>query len=134
MTETNLQSLRSFAEAYAAAWCSQRPASVASFFETDGSLKVNDDAPAVGREAITRIAQSFMTDFPDLQVTMNDLVQDNEGIKFHWTLNGTNSGPGGTNRKVKLDGFEIWQLGTNNLIANSLGHFDSEDYKRQLGS
>ena len=40
--------LNQFANRYTAAWCSQHAASVASFFAVDGSLKINDGAPAIG--------------------------------------------------------------------------------------
>lgn len=44
--------LRDLAERYTAAWCGQNPALVAAFYSDEGSLCVNDDPPAVGREAI----------------------------------------------------------------------------------
>jgi hypothetical protein len=40
--------LGDLANAYAAAWCSQDAARVASFFDEAGSLCVNEGAPAVG--------------------------------------------------------------------------------------
>ena len=52
--------IRSLAEAYTAAWCSQNAASVAACYEENGSLSVNEDAPAVGRKAIAEVAQGFM--------------------------------------------------------------------------
>lgn len=79
------------------------------------------------------MAQGFMTDFPDLQIVMDDLLLQNHGAIYHWTLTGTNTGPGGTGRPVRISGFEVWQIGTNGLIANSRGHFDSVEYRRQLG-
>jgi predicted ester cyclase len=124
--------MRSFAEAYTAAWCSQDAASVASFYEENGSLSVNQDAPAVGREAITEVAQGFMTAFPDLQVFLDDVLLQDDGAIYHWTLTGTNTGPGGTGRAVRISGFEVWQIGADGLIANSRGHFDSVEYQRQL--
>jgi uncharacterized protein (TIGR02246 family) len=132
MEHDNLQAIRRFAEAYTAAWCSQDAASVAAFFAENGSLSVNDDAPAVGREAITSVAQGFMTDFPDLKVILDELVMQDDGAIYHWTLTGTNTGPGGTGRSVRISGFEVWQLVAVGLIANSRGHFDSVDYRRQL--
>ena len=65
--------LRDLATRYTAAWCSQDPARVASFFSPDGSLKVNDSAPAVGRTAIADVARGFMTAFPDMQVLLDDV-------------------------------------------------------------
>ena len=55
--------LTSFGRKYSAAWCSQKPASVAAFFSTSGSLKLNADSPAVGRETITKVVEGFMTAF-----------------------------------------------------------------------
>ncbi len=130
----NLARLRSFAEAYTAAWRSQDAARVASFYAEDGSLQVNDAAPAVGRAAITEVAQGFMTAFPDMQVFLDDLRLEDDRAIYHWTLSGTNTGAGGTGRAVRISGYEVWQMGADGLIANSRGHFDSADYQRQLTS
>ena len=132
--QNNLQSIRSFAEAYTAAWCSQNASSVAACYEGNGSLQVNEDAPAIGREAITQVAQEFMTAFPDMRVVMNKLMLQDGGAIYHWTLTGTNTGPVGTGRPVRISGFEVWQIGSNGLIAKSSGHFDSAEYHSQLKS
>jgi hypothetical protein len=132
VTIPDIEQLRDFARRYTAAWCSRVPASVAGFFAPHGSLRVNDAAPAVGREAITEVAQGFMTAFPDMKVLMDDLVVRGEKVEYRWTLLGTNRGPGGTGRCVRISGFEEWRIGADGLIAESQGHFDAEDYRRQL--
>lgn len=124
--------LRSFAEGYTDAWCSGDASRVASFYAEDGSLSVNDEAPALGRTAITAVAQGFMTDFPDLRVFLDELQLEDGRALYHWTLTGTNAGPGGTGRAVRLSGREIWRFGADKLIAESRGSFDAEDYRRQL--
>ena len=124
--------LHEFATRYTAAWCSQNAASVASFFDENGSLTINDGAPAVGRAAITASAQAFMTDFPDLVVAMDSLKVDGEEARYHWTLTGTNTGPGGTGKAVRISGYEEWRIGASGLIATSLGHFDAAEYARQV--
>ena len=134
MSSPDEHSIRRLAEAYTAAWCSQNPASVAAFYDETGSLAVNEDPPAIGREAITEVAQGFMTAFPDMKVVMDDLHLQPDGVIYHWTLTGTNTGPGGTGRLVNISGFEVWEIGANGLIASSQGHFDSDEYRRQLGS
>lgn len=137
-TETNnsktmdKEQLTSFGKKYSEAWCSQKPASVAAFFSTNGSLKVNADSPAVGREAITKVAEGFMTAFPDMIVAMDSLITNPNGIEFHWTLTGTNAGPGGTGNKVKVSGFEVWNFSEDGLIEKSIGSFDAAEYNRQL--
>ena len=132
--QTDPTKLRDFAVCYTAAWCSRDPASVATFFSPRASLTVNNGAPAVGRSEITELAQSFMTTFPDLQVLMDDLRVRADCAEYHWTLIGTNTGPGGTGHRVRISGFERWQIGTDGLIAASEGQFDAADYRRQLQS
>ena len=105
---------------------------MAAFYSPDGSLRINGGAAAVGRRAIADAAQEFMTAFPDMQVLMDDLVIKNGLLRFHWTLIGTNTGPGGTGRRVRISGFEEWKIGADGLIAESLGTFDNADYQRQL--
>jgi uncharacterized protein (TIGR02246 family) len=124
--------LTKFATRYAKAWCSQDPKNVAAFFAENGSLSVNDGPRAVGRAAIADEAQGFMTTFPDVIVTMDKVAHDEEGTKFHWTLRGTNTGPGGTGKRVRISGYELWKIDNGGLVAQSKGHFDSADYGRQL--
>ena len=123
---------REMAARYTAAWCSQDPASVAEFFAPDGSLRVNDSAPAVGRTAIAAVAQGFMTAFPDMQVSLDDVAVDGDVVIYRWTLVGTNTGPGGTGQHVRIQGYEEWRLGHGDVIASSLGHFDADEYARQV--
>ena len=130
--ETDADKLRDFAARYTAAWCSQDPARVAGFYSPDGSLTINDGEPAVGRNAITEVAQSFMTAFPDMRVIMDDLRVQGDGTEFHWTLIGTNTGPEGTGHRVRISGFERWQIGPDGLIAASQGQFDRAEYQRQV--
>ena len=124
--------LTSFANRYAEAWCSQNPDSVAGFFAENGSLRVNDGAPAVGRAAIAETARGFMRAFPDLIVTFDKLERQGDRTAFHWTLTGTNTGPGGLGRKVRISGYELWTMSDEGMIAESSGHFDDAEYERQL--
>lgn len=128
----NPAKLNEFAAAYTSAWCSQNAASVAAFFSPAGYLRINDGSPAVGRTAITGAAQSFMTAFPDLRVRLDRIILDGVSIKYHWTLTGTNTGPGGTGKSVRISGHENWKFAVDGLIAESDGHFDAAEYERQL--
>lgn len=129
------EALEDLAIRYTKAWCSQDAARVAAFFSTNGSLRVNDGPKAVGRAAIADVAQDFMTAFPDMQVLMNDLRIDNDrAVVYNWTLVGTNTGPGGSGKPINISGREVWKIGDDGLIAKSQGHFDKDDYQRQLGT
>ena len=124
--------LSNFAQRYAKAWCSQNPESVAAFFAENGSISINNGPPAIGRAAIAKEAQAFMTTFPDMVVTFDKLEPRGDRTAFHWTLTGTNNGPGGTGNKVRISGHELWKIGNDGLIAESKGHFDATDYEKQL--
>ncbi len=124
------EQIRKLAQSYAEAWCSQTASKVASHYEIDGSLSVNEGAPAVGREAIAEVAESFMTEFPDMKVDFDELELVDDEIRFHWTLTGTST----TLRKVRISGHETWQFGPNGLIEISKGHFDSDDYQLQMNA
>jgi len=124
--------LRDFATRYTEAWCSQNAASVAAFFSPGGSLTINGGIPAVGRVAITDAVQGFMTAFPDLKVYFDDLLEKHGKVIYKWTLEGTNTGPGGTRKRVRISGFEEWRMGADRLVAESLGNFDAAEYQRQV--
>jgi uncharacterized protein (TIGR02246 family) len=128
----NLAQLEDFATRYAAAWSSQNPASVAEFFAPDASLQINDGTPSVGRAEINAAAENFMTALPDLVVVMDKVTLDGNQAVFHWTLTGTNTGPGGTGNSVRVSGYEEWTLGEDGLVTQSMGHYDAADYDRQL--
>ena len=135
----NSEKITEFAKRYAEAWCSQDPERVAAFFAENGSLRVNDGPPAVGRAAIAEIACGFMRDFRDMTVTFDKLERSTpDGGRsscdavFHWTLTGTYTGPGGSGKRVRISGDELWKMDKNGLIAQSKGHFDAADYERQI--
>src|SRR5205814_9658038 len=128
----DMNELTEFAKRYAEAWCSQDPEKVAAFFAERGSISINDGPPAVGRAAIAKEAQTFMTTFPDMVVTFDKLEPRGDATAFHWTLIGTNTGPGGTGKHVRISGYELWKIDNEGLIEESKGHFDTAEYERQL--
>ena len=131
-TSADPMNLDEFATQYTAAWCSHKAAVVASFFSTDGSLKINQGNASVGRPAITVTVRKFVTAFPDLIVKMDKLTGDSSRATYYWTLTGTSTGPGGTGHTVRISGYEEWQFGAGHHIAESKGHFDEAEYQRQL--
>lgn len=120
--------IREFARSYTRAWCSHDPTRVAAHFVTGGTIAINGgDATEV-----TEVARSFIDAFPDIQVLMDDVVFNDETVEYHWTFTGTNTGPGGTGRAVRITGFEEWTFGDDGLVAVSRGNYDQDEYDRQL--
>jgi hypothetical protein len=124
--------LTEFAARYTAAWCSHKASSVATFYSVAGSLAINGGAPALGRHAIEAAAQSFMTAYPDLVVKFDRLEPKGDRVLYHWTFIGTNTWPGGTGNQVRISGYEDWNIGPDGLIADSKGHYDAQDWDRQV--
>jgi predicted ester cyclase len=117
--------LTRFAERYAKAWCSHNAENVAAFYAENASLTVNGRPPTPALE----VARGFMRDFPDMTVTFDKLEPRADRIAFHWTLTGTHAGTG---NHVRISGYELWKINNAGLIAESSGHFDAAEYKRQL--
>jgi hypothetical protein len=124
--------LTDFGTRYAAAWSSQNPVQLASFYAENGALIVNAGPPSIGRVAIAAKAQSFMTAFPDMVVRLERMDQHGDHPVFRWIWTGTNTGPGGTGKYVRLRGYEEWTLDASGLISRSDGHYDEAEYERQL--
>src|SRR5207244_3354736 len=85
----------------------------------------------IGRVAASsKEAQPFRKKLPAMVVTFDKLEPRDGGVAFHWTLTGTNTGPGGTGKKVRISGYELWKIDNDGLIAESKGHFAEADYER----
>ena len=117
------------AENYAKAWCSHDPEAVASFYAEDGRIIINNGEPSIGRSGIVDMAQAFYSDFPDLIVRMDGFRSSGTHAVFMWTLEGTHSTTG---NPVKASGWEYWRYTEEGLVAEAAGHFDADDYQRQV--
>ncbi|MFY1828418.1 nuclear transport factor 2 family protein [Myxococcus fulvus] len=123
------EQVRDFARRYAEAWCSGEPTQVAAHYVPGGGIAINGGT----RTGITEAARSFMEAFPDIHVSLDDVVIQGEHVEFHWTLTGTNTGPGGTGKPVRISGFEAWRLGADGRVVEATGTYDANEYHRQLG-
>jgi nuclear transport factor 2 (NTF2) superfamily protein len=118
--------IEELARSYTEAWCSRDPARVAAHYVPGGTIAINGGEAA----GIDEVAQGFITAFPDIEVFMDDLVLRDDGVvEYRWTFTGTSAETG---RSVRIPGFEEWTIAGDGLIAESLGHFDQDEYDRQL--
>lgn len=127
-----MTALTDLATRYAAAWSSQDPLAFAAFYAEDGTFRINDGEPSIGRDEIAETARGFMSAFPDMVVRLVEIRRAKDHVEFHWHWTGTNTGPGGTGNAVDLYGFEQWTLDDNGLILESRGNLDDAEYQRQL--
>ena len=76
--------------------------------------------------------EAFFADFPDLVLHMDDLRSGGNKAIFPWTLEGTNSGAGGTGNSVRIRGWQNWRLSDELLIVEADGGCDAAEYERQV--
>lgn len=103
----NKDELKSFGNKYEAAWRSLLPEIPFSYQAKECTVTVNDGEPMIAAEERLGGIIGFMEAFPDLLITMRDIVEEDRGTVFYWNLKGTNTGAGGTGNKVDIDGCEV---------------------------
>ena len=124
--------IRNVAEGYTATWCSRSAEAVAAYFAEDAKSIINDGEPSFGRATIAAAMEAFFADFPDLVLHMDDLRSGGNKAIFLWTLEGTNSGAGGTGNSVRIRGWQNWRLSDELLIVEADGGYDAAEYERQV--
>ena len=124
--------IREFAERYTQAWCACSAEAVAACFTEDATSVINAGPSTAGRAAIAEAMGAFFADFPDLVLRMDELRSGGNQAIYLWTLEGTNSGPGGTGNFVRIPGWQNWRLSEDLLIESADGGFDALEYERQI--
>ena len=96
----------------------------------------NLSGSAVGPEAYKRQVTRFITAFPDLRFTVEDIVGEKEKLAVAWTISGTHKsefmGIPATNKKVSVDGITINHI-VNAKIMDSYVSWDAWGMMQQLG-
>ena len=91
----------------------------------------------VGPQAYKRQVLALLKGFPDLQFTVEDIVDENEKIVVAWTFSGTHDGEfigiPATHKKVSSDGVTIHHV-ANGKIIDSFSNWDGLGLTRQLGT
>ena len=105
---------------------------MAACYEETASLTINNGTPSTGRVELAATAASYMEAFPDLAVSVDQVLVAGDSVFWVWTLTGANTGPGGTGNQVRVSGIEVWTMGSSGLVSNSVGYYDAATYERQL--
>jgi steroid delta-isomerase-like uncharacterized protein len=94
--------------------------------------------PAVtDRETIKQFIAAYLTAFPDLQITVDDLFAAADKVATRWTMRGTHKGEflgiAPTEKTAVITGVTIYRL-TNEKIAEYWAYWDSPGLVQQLGA
>ena len=90
-----------------------------------------------GPEGLERFNAQSVTAFPDVRVTVEDLLAEGDEVAVRWTLRGTHEGElrGGipaTGRRVEVSGITISRI-RDGRVVESWGNYDLLGMLQQLG-
>ena len=126
----SLEQATELARAYTAAWNTGKPDAVAGFFTPEGQIIINDGEPWLGRTGVAQMASGFFADVPDLALTCDGVRVAGNHVIYLWTFTGTHAT---SKRKLRVTGWEEWDLDASLKVVISCGWFDADDYARQTG-
>jgi uncharacterized protein (TIGR02246 family) len=119
------------AEDYTAAWNTGKPANVASFFAETGGIVINRGPLWQGRAGVAAMAAGFYADVPDLTLQCDGVKLAGSHMLYLWTFTGTHARTGG---KLRITGWEEWELGEDLKVTASRGWFDPAEWERQTAT
>jgi len=97
----------------------------------------NAPGSSIGPEAYKRTVTRFLTGFPDLRFSIEDVVAEEEKLAVSWNFSGTHKGKymgiSATNTKVSVDGITIHHI-VNGKIMDSYVNWDALGMMQQLGA
>lgn len=95
----------------------------------DGQIVINRGEPWKSRARIAEMAAGFFADVPDLVLRCDDLRCAGGHVLYVWTFPGHHAQ---TRNRLKVAGWEEWELDAELKVTSSLGWFDSAAYERQV--
>ena len=119
---------RKLADDYTAAWNTGKPEAVASFFAETGGIVINRGPLWQGRAGVAAMAAGFFADVPDLTLQCDGVKLAGSHMLYLWTFTGTHVRTGG---KLRITGWEEWELSDDFQVTASRGWFDPEEYARR---
>ncbi len=107
-------------------------------FVTADYLRHDPNVPEVrGAEAAQQLVAMFLTAFPDLHFTIEDMVAEGDTVVARYTARGTHQGEllgiPSTGRQIALSAIEIYRL-TDGKIAEQWTIMDALGLMQQLGA
>lgn len=124
-----LEKAVTLAHAYTAAWNTGAPEAVAEFFASDGAIVINAAEPWIGRTRVAEMALGFFSDVPDLRLVCDEVRCAGRHVVYLWTFTGTHAVSG---NRLRVSGWEEWDVDSNFKIVSSRGWFDAHDFAQQI--
>jgi len=92
--------------------------------------------PVVGPEAFRQLVETYRTAFPDVHLTVEDVISAGDRVVVRWISRGTHLGPmmglPPTGRKIEVMGISIFRM-AGGQVAEEWEGFDTMGLMQQLG-
>jgi steroid delta-isomerase-like uncharacterized protein len=93
--------------------------------------------PLVGPEGFMPFYRAFVSAMPDLRISIEDLLEEDDRVVARWTATGTLTGEGlgvkPTGRRASMAGMTIGRI-ANGQLVEGWNTFDMLDMHQQLGT
>ncbi len=120
-----------------AGWNGKNLTVVDSFMAEPFTRRVNNVTTASNRKELAANMQVYITAFPDLHLTIDDVVATEDHVILNWTITGTNTGIFGeiqaTGKKVKVSGITRMDFNELGKIVYEDVFFNELSLLQQLG-
>ena len=132
MSQNTTEEIKVIARRYVDVWNQHDPAALDTVF---AATAVRHD-PATGIESIRAIMQSLLTAFPDLLLTIDQELADEDCAILRWTATGTHNGDfqgiPPTGKPINVKGTSVYQCADGKMIAEH-SIWDALGMLKQLG-
>ena len=94
------------------------------------------DQNADGRAAMKDFMRQVHTTYPDFRIVVNEDSHQGDVAFLHWTVTGTNTGPGAfppTGKRITTSGITMLRFAADGRISEEVAHYDTASLSRQLG-
>jgi steroid delta-isomerase-like uncharacterized protein len=121
----------------AEAWVRRDAAALAADHAEDAVAESPIQGRIVGRQKIEDVYANWMTSFPDLVYTNNELLIDGSRVAQFFKIRGTQTAPFGgvpaTGRRFEINGVLLFTLGPDDLFVHEVRFYDVTKMLMQLG-
>jgi len=107
-----------------AGWNGKDISVVDSFMAEPFTRRVNNVPTASNRKELAANMQVYITAFPDLHLTIDDVVATDDHVILNWTIRGTNTGIFG---EIQATGKKVTVSGITRMDFNEAGKIVYED-------
>ena len=137
MSQNTTEEIKAIARRYVDVWNQHDPAALDTVFAANAVRYDPATGVATGIESIRAIMQSLLTAFPDLLLTIDQELADEDCAILRWTATGTHNGDfqgiAPTDKPINVKGNSVYQCTEGKIIAEH-SIWDALGMLKQLGA